>query len=608
MTKLTTTSVARNFPEFIREEYPLFVKLVEEYYKFLDTTYVGQIDSIKDIDNTPELFIEYFRKQYSVNVPSFWRMDFRDFLYFAKEFYSSRGSENSIQFLFRAMFGEEITIDYPGKYVLRASDGKWKQEFHIEVQSLLGTFPEIGLLIEFENSQGGYHISPSRVERIDGSNRCFVFFEQPFKLHIDEDQKYIQKNTSGEIIWVGRGLRTASYIEIENPGEAWQLGAVLRIPGTYKDTFARVLRTNSSGGIETVEILEYGYDHDENQSLITSPYPNRPVGSIVDINSEIIGVSPLAYHHTIGIQDFTDGCIETIKGTSTDQDFFMDLFFEQIPGFFGRTVISKTSTSPIPAVGEGDQITIDEWLRSRATLVFRNDNIVRERGFYTNSDSLISNKEIRLHDSFFYQAFSYVIETENDLRAYRDSIGLTHPAGMKFFALMTKEVSIDISALIETTFGTHQITFVDIQEIVENAINDFTKARFDQVTPSDVRPILHVDKNLNEYIDPEESLKKATIKLLNDTPEITEEQVFEFTKKLVDSSSMSDNRWSLFTKTNKETAAASETINKSTTKPFSDSISLATESSYSVALRDSFFAADYFADKYFTPTLILEIS
>ena len=236
------------------------------------------------------------------------------------------------------------------------------------------------------------------------------------------------------------------------------------------------------------------------------------------------------------------------------------------------------------------------------------DNIVRERGFYTNSDSLISNKEIRLHDSFFYQAFSYVVETENDLKSYRDSIGLTHPAGMKFFALMTKEVEIDISALIETTFGTHQITFVDIQDIVENAINDFTKARFDQATPTDVRPILHVDKHLNEFIAPEESLKKATIKLLNDTPEITEEQVFEFTKKLVDSSSMSDNRWSLFTKTIKETAAASETINKSTTKPFSDSFSLATESSYSVALKDSYFDAVYFADKYFTPTFILEIS
>ena len=286
----------------------------------------------------------------------------------------------------------------------------------------------------------------------------------------------------------------------------------------------------------------------------------------------------------------------------------MDLFFERIPGFFGRTVISKTSSSQTYSIGDGDHITIDEWLRSRATLVFRNDNIVRERGFYTNSDSLISNKEIRLHDSFFYQAFSYVIETENDLRAYRDSIGLTHPAGMKFFALMTKEASIDISALIETTFGTHQITFVDIQDIVENAINDFTKARFDQVTPSDVRPILHVDKRLNEYIDQEESLKKATIKLLNDAPEITEEQVIEFTKKLVDSSSMTDNRWSLFTKTFKEAPAASETINKSTTKPLSDSISLATESSYSVALRDSFFAADFFAEKYFTPTLTLEIS
>ena len=80
MTKITYPSIARNFPEFVREEYPLFVKLVEEYYKFLDTTYAGDLDSIKDIDNTPDLLIEYFRKQYTINISTFWNLDLKEFI------------------------------------------------------------------------------------------------------------------------------------------------------------------------------------------------------------------------------------------------------------------------------------------------------------------------------------------------------------------------------------------------------------------------------------------------------------------------------------------------------------------------------------------------
>ena len=196
MTKITSASIARNIPEFAREEYPLFVKLMEAYYKFLDTTYSGDVSRVKDIDNTPEEFIEYFKKQYAINISSFWNIDFKKFLFFAKSFYSSRGTESSIRFLFRAMFGEEIEVDYPGKNVLRVSDGKWRQEFHVEVKTLYGTFPVDGQTIEFSNSHGDFRILPTRIEIIPGTDRCFVFFEQPYKIFVDDDQKLARHSAS----------------------------------------------------------------------------------------------------------------------------------------------------------------------------------------------------------------------------------------------------------------------------------------------------------------------------------------------------------------------------------------------------------------------------
>ena len=607
MNKSTQISIARNFPEFVREEYPLFVKLVEEYYRYLDTTNIGNIDSVTDIDSTPDQFIEYFRRQYAINISSFWNLDFKEFLYFAKSFYSSRGSETSIRFLFRAMFGEEIEIDYPGQYVLRASDGKWSQEFHIELKTLHGNFPEEGKLLHFENSSGIYTILPRRIEVISGTDRCFVFFEQPYKIFVDLNQKLIQKNDSDETVYAGQLVPSSSRVVIENGGKYWQVGAVIRIPGTIKDTFARVTKVDSEGSIQYIEVLEYGYDHEENQALILSPFPNRPIGSIVDIDSTIIDASPLAYHHTINIHDFTDGCIESIHGTSSDQDYFIDLFFESYPGFFGKTVINRSQNSPVIAMGEGETITIEQWLESRATLTFSKDNVVRDRGFYSNSDSLLSNKEIRLQDNFFYQAFSYVVETEQELKSYRDSIGLTHPAGMKFFSLMNREVLIALTPEITKMFGSEQIDKNEILYALEHAIRLFTKELVDNVVVDHTIPQLELIKPIvDTSISSDNINSKLITKLLVEEILTPEELIFEFDKELVDQVEISDNDQIVFSKNKYDIVDIQDILNKISNKPIQDSIIVETGNSFSI-VDDSFFSSDYYQDMYFNPQRKLEI-
>ena len=607
MNKSTQISIARNFPEFVREEYPLFVKLVEEYYRYLDTTNIGNIDSVTDIDSTPDQFIEYFRRQYAINISSFWNLDFKEFLYFAKSFYSSRGSETSIRFLFRAMFGEEIEIDYPGQYVLRASDGKWSQEFHIELKTLYGNFPEEGKLLHFENSSGIYTILPRRIEVISGTDRCFVFFEQPYRIFVDLNQKLIQKNDSDETVYAGQLAPSSSRVVIENGGKYWQVGAVIRIPGTIKDTFARVTKVDSEGSIQYIEVLEYGYDHEENQALILSPFPNRPIGSIVDIDSTIINASPLAYHHTINIQDFTDGCIESVHGTSSDQDYFIDLFFESYPGFFGKTVINRTQNIPAIAMGEGETISIEQWLESRATLTFSKDNVVRDRGFYSNSDSLLSNKEIRLQDNFFYQAFSYVVETEQELKSYRDSIGLTHPAGMKFFSLMNREVLVALTPEITKIIGTEQINKNEILYALEHAIRLFTKELVDSVVVDHTIPQLELIKPfVDNSISSDKINSKLMTKLLTEEILTPEELTFEFDKELVDQVEISDNDQIVFSKNKYDIVDIQDILNKISNKPIQDSIIVETGNSFSI-VDDSFFSSDYYQDLYFNPQRKLEI-
>lgn len=51
----------------------------------------------------------------------------------AKEFYRSKGSEKSVQFLLRSLYGTESSFYYPKDDILRASDGKWYLEKSIRI-------------------------------------------------------------------------------------------------------------------------------------------------------------------------------------------------------------------------------------------------------------------------------------------------------------------------------------------------------------------------------------------------------------------------------------------------------------------------------------------
>jgi hypothetical protein len=103
------------------------------YYGYLDSLQFN-FDSIKDLDNTNDIFLSHFREVLAKEVPVFRYISTREFLKNAAEVYSSRGSERCLKFLFRVAFGDDITVKYPKFNILRASDSAWQQEYHIRVK------------------------------------------------------------------------------------------------------------------------------------------------------------------------------------------------------------------------------------------------------------------------------------------------------------------------------------------------------------------------------------------------------------------------------------------------------------------------------------------
>ena len=119
--------VSRQVPEFIREDNTQFIAFLEAYYEFLEQTEKRNLESTRDIDDTIDSFIQYFRNEVLLHVPLSTLSDKR---YLAKqihEVYRSKGTTKSYEFLFRILFNETPELYFPKVDMLRLSDGKWDQ-------------------------------------------------------------------------------------------------------------------------------------------------------------------------------------------------------------------------------------------------------------------------------------------------------------------------------------------------------------------------------------------------------------------------------------------------------------------------------------------------
>ena len=58
--------VSRQIPEFAREDYPLFVAFVEAYYDYLGQQEKRNLADIRDIDQTLDEYIQFFKSELDV--------------------------------------------------------------------------------------------------------------------------------------------------------------------------------------------------------------------------------------------------------------------------------------------------------------------------------------------------------------------------------------------------------------------------------------------------------------------------------------------------------------------------------------------------------------
>ena len=265
--------IEAQFPAFIREEGPRFVTFLKAYYEYLEQTgkageATRSLVEYQDIDRTLDSFVEYFRREFMINIPQNVLADKRLLVKHIRDFYRTRGSKFSYDFLFYALFNKQIEIIYPGDFILRASDGRWVRETILRVGSPYSTLPTN---FDGRNITGAISGSTARVQKV---SRVVVLGHPLFELLVEN---VVGSFVDGETISDDLGNTatiTSSFgsligiEEVINPGAFHETGDSVIISSSGATASAKIAATNDQGPV-SFRINRGGSGYRLGQSIIS---------------------------------------------------------------------------------------------------------------------------------------------------------------------------------------------------------------------------------------------------------------------------------------------------------------------------------------------------
>ena len=264
--KKISSQIDSQFPGFIREEGPQFVAFMKAYFEYMEQegNPVNSIRALRDnldIDRTIDSFVEYFRKEFMIDIPKDVMADKRLLAKHIRDFYRTRGSQESYRFLFRALYGQEIEFYYPGDDILRASDGRWKREVRLRISAPFAKNPRS---FEGNTIKGVTSGATAYIQDIIGTTALGIEVydmtaENIIGTFLDGERVY---NTSDATNYATINSQVGSIIDvnIRNGGSFHNLGdsVVISGAGSTEDATATIAEVTNKGGGVTVKLSKTG--------------------------------------------------------------------------------------------------------------------------------------------------------------------------------------------------------------------------------------------------------------------------------------------------------------------------------------------------------------
>lgn len=427
--------VNSQLPEFIRSDYTTFVAFLEYYYQFLEQDQnalelVQNARQYSDIDKTADSFVNYFLNNYAKDLPQSLLVDKGLLIKRIKGLYAAKGGSLSIETLFKILYNTSALTRYPYDSVLRPSNGKWNQRNSLRVLRTSGSVDDIkDRFITFTKNRVKYTAEVIRVKTLD-TNLYEIFFHAPYPVPFEVNDTISISNATG-VIFTGTLQPTLTTTRIISGGSNFKAGQVftLSIAGGL-NTLVRITKVSSTGAIERLKILSYGFGFTESISI------NLSNTGGVSARTKYLATKSSGFSETITILR---------PHTTLSADRYFDTDYISPYNFTGDDLVAQNISSQLltSVTTTGTENPND------AVLSFSTGAIARYPGEYTSTQGFLSESDNRIQDDELYQPFAYQVVSELDISVFYDIVKkLIHQAGTNLFVDRVLSATADISGII----------------------------------------------------------------------------------------------------------------------------------------------------------------
>lgn len=505
---------------------------VEAYYEFLEQQGVD-LAKVRDIDETLDEFIGQFKKEVAHNLPLLSpEHDERFILANIKDQYLAKGSEASYKLLFKLLFGKNVEVSYPGRQLLRASDGRWNQEISLFARIDFGA-PEdiIGKLVNIQTPTRIISVLIDRTQNVIGEIDRIVPVEgDVYEFFLDK--KFFGIVSPGDIIQYREAfqatiLPTTTQFRITQPGKNFKVGQIFEISsGDGTPALLKVTSITPTGGIKYASLIKFGIGYASGFS--TSVIADNSIDSITTGTAPtptliVTTGTPGAQTHTATINDLLLGFNE--QGFISNPDC---LSTDYVDGTYAGSTIREFSLNFRNA-----QVGADE----PAVVEVNLGALTKYPGYFTSNNGFLDDS-IYVQDSKYHQAFSYVIKIDERLSAYKSAVKtMVHPAGMALFGEYNINNEFDLSVSLESLVKSLGVTLQSLLALEDSApIISVDKVLSDNIqTPLDSIQEISSSKVLATTLEPQlDVLALSFLKVINATTGFTEETILLSDSQYVD--------------------------------------------------------------------------
>jgi hypothetical protein len=279
-----------------------------------------QILPNRDVDKSIDIFSEYLKDELYSAIPANFAGDKRELAKRIRDYYQSKGHEQSYRFFMKLLYDQDIEIAYPGDEVLRVSDGNFQRETVIRARIIDN--PESPIIFNFLFKTIKGRISGSIAKVVD-IKKIFVgsVYLAEMKLSLASgvfiaDEPIYDLTDTNPIPLETTVYGIVSSYEIVYGGSGYAPGDVLTVTGDGEQATLRVSDTYRSG-IDAITLVSTGYGY---QKYAVTFADNTGTGG----SNLTVMVSEIANTYDIvdGANTYTVGDVVSVKVINKGQDYF----------------------------------------------------------------------------------------------------------------------------------------------------------------------------------------------------------------------------------------------------------------------------------------------